>query len=104
MFVPVIYKNGKFGAVEDAQLDILIKQNKIKSFLRLDGWATVGKSLIRGMGGKHDGSKRRKAEHRAKVLGETQKKRSRNTSEEELISFEIHEGGTITELKLIKTR
>lgn len=104
MLIPVIYKNGKSGAVEDSELDILIKQNKIKRFLRIDGWATVGKSRIRGMGGKHDGSKRRKAEHRAKVLGETQKKRSTDTIEEEVISFEIHGDAKTAELKLTKSR
>lgn len=104
MLVPVFYKNGKFGAVEDSELDILIKQDKIRSFLRLDGWAIVGKTRLRGMGGKHDGSKRRKAEHRAKVLGETQEKRATDAREEEVISFEIQEDATTAELKLTKNR
>lgn len=103
MFVPVIYKNGKCGVVEASHLNFLIKQNKIKSFLRMDGWTVIGKSRLRGMGGKHDGSKRRKAEHRAKVIGERQKKLSTDTTEEELISFEIQEDGTTAELKLTKT-
>ncbi|UCE78794.1 MAG: hypothetical protein JSV13_09850 [Nitrospiraceae bacterium] len=104
MLIPVIYKNGKSGAVEDSHLEALIHQDKIKKFLRMDGWAVVGRTRLRGMGGKHDGSRRRKAEHRAKVLAGTQRKRPADSVEEELISFEIEDDGTTTELKLTKNR
>lgn len=43
--------------VEASRLDALIQENKIRKFLRMDGWAVVGKFCLRGMGGKHDGSK-----------------------------------------------
>ncbi len=104
MLIPVIYKNGKSGAVEASQLEALIQHDKIKKFLRMSGWAVVGKTPLRGMGGKHDGSRRRKAEHRAKVLAGTHRKRPADSAEEELISFEIEDDGTTTELKLTKNR
>ena len=47
MFIPVIYRNGKEGMVEDSELEELIRSNKIKKFLRLEGWVTVGSDPTR---------------------------------------------------------
>ena len=38
MLINVIYQNGKYGLVEDSELDQLIVQRKIKKFLRSTGW------------------------------------------------------------------
>lgn len=47
MLINVIYQNGKYGLVEDSELDKLIVQGKIKKFLRSTGWCTLGADPIR---------------------------------------------------------
>ena len=47
MLINVIYQNGKYGLVEDSELDELIAQRKIKKFLRSTGWCTLGADPIR---------------------------------------------------------
>jgi perosamine synthetase len=56
MPIKVVYEN----EVESSLLDELIASNKIRKFLRSDGWATVGIDPIRGHGGSYKGSERRK--------------------------------------------
>jgi hypothetical protein len=47
MLIRVQYKNGQEDAVEDSQLEDLIKSNKIIKFMRSDGWCTIGVDPIR---------------------------------------------------------
>jgi len=47
MLINVIYQNGKYGLVEDSELDKLIVQVKIKKFLHSTGWCTIGADPIR---------------------------------------------------------
>ncbi|OGW38382.1 MAG: hypothetical protein A2Y97_08070 [Nitrospirae bacterium RBG_13_39_12] len=50
MFVTVMYKDGRTGMVKHDQLDGLISSNKIKKFLRSDGWVSIGVHRIRKKG------------------------------------------------------
>ena len=47
MLIKVMYQTNEIDVVESSQLDTLISSNKIKKFLRFDGWVTVGIDLIR---------------------------------------------------------
>ncbi len=47
MFITVMYRDGKIGVVEDYQLDELIRLNKIKKFMRSEGWVTIGVDPVR---------------------------------------------------------
>jgi len=47
MLIKVIYQTDEIDVVESSQLDMLISLNKIKKFLRFDGWVTVGIDPIR---------------------------------------------------------
>jgi len=47
LLINVIYQNGKYGLVEDSEIDKLIVQGKIKKFLRSTGWCTIGADPIR---------------------------------------------------------
>ena len=47
MFIKVMYQNNEIEMVEASQLDTLISTNKIKKFLRSEGWVTVGIDPIR---------------------------------------------------------
>jgi len=47
MLIKVIYQTDEIDVVESSQLDMLISSNKIKKFLRFDGWVTVGIDPIR---------------------------------------------------------
>jgi hypothetical protein len=47
MLIKVMYQNNEIGMVEASQLDTLISSNKIKKFLRSEGWVTVGNDPIR---------------------------------------------------------
>jgi hypothetical protein len=42
MLIKVIYQTNEIDVVESSQLDMLVSSNKIKNFLRFDGWVTVG--------------------------------------------------------------
>jgi len=47
MLINVIYQNGKYGLVEDSEIDELIENRKIKKFLRSTGWHTLGVDPLR---------------------------------------------------------
>ena len=47
MLIKVMYQNNEIEMVEACQLDTLISSNKIKKFLRSEGWVTVGIDPIR---------------------------------------------------------
>jgi len=47
MFIKVMYQTNEIDVVEASQLDTLISSNKIKKFLRFDGWVIVGIDPIR---------------------------------------------------------
>ena len=47
MLISVIYQDNKMGMVDASKLDELISSNKIKQFLRSEGWVTVGGDPIR---------------------------------------------------------
>jgi len=47
MRIKVMYQTNEIDVVESSQLDTLISSNKIKKFLRFDGWITVGIDPIR---------------------------------------------------------
>jgi hypothetical protein len=60
MFIKVIYQNNEIEMVEASRLDTLISSNKIKKFLRSEGWVTVGIDPIRKESGVNDnGAERR---------------------------------------------
>jgi hypothetical protein len=60
VLISVIYQNNKIGRVDYSMLDELISSNKIKKFLRFDGWVTIGEDPIRrGTGGDYKGRERR---------------------------------------------
>jgi hypothetical protein len=42
MLIKVIYQTNEIDVVESSQLDTLISSNRIKKFLRFDGWVNVG--------------------------------------------------------------
>jgi hypothetical protein len=60
MLIRVIYQSDKHDMVKPFILDSLISENKIKKFLRSDGWATIGTDRLRGTGGPFNGFERRK--------------------------------------------
>ncbi len=47
MLILVIYQDNKMGMVEDSRLAELISSNKIKRFLRSEGWVTINGGPIR---------------------------------------------------------
>ena len=59
MLIKVIYQNDKHDMVKPVMLDTLLFANKIKKFLRSEGWVTVGVDKIRGAGGYYEGPERR---------------------------------------------
>jgi hypothetical protein len=60
MLIRVVYQNDKHDMVKPFILDSLISANRLKKFLRSDGWATIGTDRLRGMGGQFSGFERRK--------------------------------------------
>ena len=61
MIIRVLYKDDRHDYVATFRLDDLIAEGKIRKFYRSDGWATIGKDPIRGMGGpRYIGPDRRK--------------------------------------------
>lgn len=50
MLIRVMYTDDKYDYVPDSRLDELIESGKIKQFCRADGWVTVGRDPVRGMG------------------------------------------------------
>ena len=62
MFIKVMYQNNEIEMVEAFLLDKLISSNKIKKFLRSEGWVTVGIDPIRKESRvNYKGSERRQA-------------------------------------------
>ena len=62
MRIKVMYQNNESEMVEASQLDRLISSNKIKKFLRSEGWVTVGIDPIRKESRvNYKGSERRQA-------------------------------------------
>ncbi len=59
MLITVIYRDNKMGLIDSSQLDELIMSNKIKQFLRGEGWVTIGKERIRRHRRKYLGRERR---------------------------------------------
>lgn len=59
MVIRVMYHDLKYDMVKASSLGELIVAGKIKKFLRSDGWATIGISPIRGIGGNYEGTERR---------------------------------------------
>lgn len=47
MLINIIYQNGKYGLVDNSELDELIVKRKIKKFLRSTGWCTLDVEPIR---------------------------------------------------------
>jgi len=47
VLVTVVYKNNKMGLVDASRLDELISSKKIKTFLRSEGWVTIGVDSVR---------------------------------------------------------
>ncbi|HOP63264.1 MAG TPA: hypothetical protein PK358_10555 [Spirochaetota bacterium] len=59
MNMQVMYQDNKLGEIDNVLLDEMISANKIKMFMRSDGWAVVGSSHMRGEGGPYEGIDRR---------------------------------------------
>jgi hypothetical protein len=60
MLIKVIYQNDKHDMLKPMMLDTLLFANKVKKFLRSEGWVTVGVDRIRGTGGYYEGPDRRR--------------------------------------------
>jgi hypothetical protein len=60
MLIKVVYRNDKHDMIKPFLLDSFIFSNKIKKFLRSDGWTTIGIDKTRGKGGYYEGIERRK--------------------------------------------
>jgi len=66
MLITVMYQNNEIEMVEASQLDTLISSNKIKKFLRSEGWVTVGiDPIIKERKVNYKGSERRQAVKKA---------------------------------------
>jgi len=65
MHILVIYADNREGMVEASLLDELISQNKIKMFLRAEGWCTIGVDLLRRKKTDYKGPERRENENKA---------------------------------------
>ncbi len=60
MLIRVQYKNDNYDTVAHFLLDELISSNKIKKFLRSEGWVIPGINPIRVIGPRYDGIERRR--------------------------------------------
>ncbi len=47
MLIPVIYRDNEVDLIDARHLDGLISSNKIKKFLRSEGWVTISMGRIR---------------------------------------------------------
>lgn len=63
MIIHVVYEDDRHDYVPALRLDGLIAEGKVKKFYRhSEGWVTIGKDPIRGMGGlRYNGPERRKS-------------------------------------------
>ncbi|HNX25723.1 MAG TPA: hypothetical protein PKG60_16875 [Spirochaetota bacterium] len=59
MNIQVVYHDNKMGEIDKALLDEMISVNRIRMFMRSDGWAMVGVADMRGSGGMYTGLDRR---------------------------------------------
>lgn len=59
MNMQVMYQDNKIGQIDSVLLDQMLASNKIKMFMRSDGWAMVGIAHMRGEGGMYEGVDRR---------------------------------------------
>jgi hypothetical protein len=59
MLITVMYRNGKIGMAEPHQLDQPIQSQKIKKFMRSEGWVTIGIDSIRKFDKEYQSPKRR---------------------------------------------
>lgn len=59
MNMKVVYMDNREGVIDSALLDQMVSVNKIKMFMRSDGWAMVGINPMRGSGGMYGGMDRR---------------------------------------------
>jgi hypothetical protein len=61
MLIQVTYDDGRLGRVKPHLLDILLEGENVTSFLRSDGWAVVGRDIIRSRRSSqgYDGAERR---------------------------------------------
>ena len=60
MLILVIYQDNKMRMVDDFQLDDLIASNRIKRFLRSEGWVTINDGPIRRTSNNYKGRERRR--------------------------------------------
>ena len=49
-FIPVEFTDGSHGKMVPAALDLCLRQNRIRSFRRSDGWVVIGLDPLRGTG------------------------------------------------------
>ena len=62
MLIPVIYRDNEVDLIDARHLDGLISSNKIKKFLRSEGWVTISMGRIRrGSRYPHKVAERRRA-------------------------------------------
>jgi len=54
-----MFQNNRAGEIDSKLLEEMISVNKIKMFMRSDGWAMVGIAHTRGEGGSYAGQNRR---------------------------------------------
>jgi hypothetical protein len=60
VLISVVYKNNTMGLVDESKLDDLISSNRIKQFLRAEGWLTInGNPLRRRNGYEYKGREKR---------------------------------------------
>ena len=59
MNMQVMFQNNRAGEIDSSLLEEMISVNKIKMFMRSDGWAMVGITHTRGCGGSYAGPNRR---------------------------------------------
>jgi len=59
MLIPVLFSDNSAGQASPEILDELIRNRKIITFRRSDGWVRIGFDPIRGDGGKYQGPDRR---------------------------------------------
>ena len=59
MNIPVVFEDNKMGEIDNALLNEMIAVNKVRMFMRSDGWAMIGVASMRGSGGMYTGPDRR---------------------------------------------
>ena len=59
MLIPVLFSDDSSGMVKPEELEELIRNHKIISFRRSEGWVRIGFDPVRGDGGDYKGLERR---------------------------------------------